>query len=417
MSDETGAEATPEELLEQQKANCIFCKIVKNEIPSKRVYEDEKMLALLDIRPAAKGHTLVLPTEHYPIMPLIPPETFSHLFGKSASLSGAVREGMVAERCTTFIANGAVAGQQSPHFLFHLIPREAGDGLDNFTIPTGSVDQQEIAGLLTQNLTAVMRQHLQRYPLTTPNTPPQPHPVAGATGEKATVQAPATRRERATSAESGTAARAETEPATPRSAGQPSIEQLAQIIEQTPELKALLINNPQKLQAILAENPQLQPLFAGVDVQKLGEQLRRQLLGEAAGSGESAEQREMSGETSKEMREAGVKSAEGEKPATTPEDLIPARELTLSQLFAFIEQKPKLKALILDDPERLKAIIPENERLKHFFEGVDVDAIITAYQTHVRKEREEQERGEELDEEDYGEDEERGKGMSGGEDA
>jgi galactose-1-phosphate uridylyltransferase len=65
------AEMSQEEMLEQQKANCIFCKIVKGEIPSKKVYEDDMMLAILDINPAVKGHILVLPKEHYPIMPLI----------------------------------------------------------------------------------------------------------------------------------------------------------------------------------------------------------------------------------------------------------------------------------------------------------------------------------------------------------
>ena len=86
---------SPEELLKQQKANCLFCKIVAGEIPGKKVYEDERMLAILDINPVAKGHTLVLTKEHYPIMPLIPPEEFDHLFSTTAQLSGAVRGAMI----------------------------------------------------------------------------------------------------------------------------------------------------------------------------------------------------------------------------------------------------------------------------------------------------------------------------------
>ena len=86
-------------------------------------------------------------------MPLIPPEEFAHLFGTAAQLSKAIKDGMLTPRCTTFIANGAIAGQQSPHFLFHLIPRENNDGLP-FTIPGNSVAQDDIAAMLGGNALA-----------------------------------------------------------------------------------------------------------------------------------------------------------------------------------------------------------------------------------------------------------------------
>jgi len=390
MSDEQ----SQEELLEQQKANCIFCKIVKGDVPGKRVYEDDVMLAILDIRPAVKGHTLVLPKEHYPIMPLIPPEEFRHLFGTTAQLSGTVRRAMIAERCTTFIANGAVAGQQSPHFLFHLIPRESGDGLTNFAIPTGSVDQSDISAMLRQNLQAVMQQHLQRYPLTTVPPATKEETMKEMTKEtRETQRAPLVERGEEDKRRAAHAPAAM--PATPTAL---NIDYLAQIIDQTPELKALLINNPEKLEQILTQNPQLQPLFAGVDVQKLGEQLRQQFLAEKDKTPDvtRTESEEKEGRIEEERptqearksvtEEKAQQEASPEEEASNPaaDDLIPATAMTLPELFAFIEEKPKLQALILEEPERLKAMIPGNERLSRFFAGSDVDAIIQAYRAYAR---------------------------------
>ena len=83
------SELTPERQasVDAQKAQCPFCQIVDGKIPSKKVYEDDKILAILDIRPATKGHVLVMPKDHYPIMPLIPPDTFKHMFSKLKELS------------------------------------------------------------------------------------------------------------------------------------------------------------------------------------------------------------------------------------------------------------------------------------------------------------------------------------------
>ena len=63
---------SPEQIAEMQKQQCIFCKIIKGDIPGKKVFQDDFVEAILDINPAAKGHTLVMPKEHYPILPVIP---------------------------------------------------------------------------------------------------------------------------------------------------------------------------------------------------------------------------------------------------------------------------------------------------------------------------------------------------------
>ncbi|MBW2972542.1 HIT domain-containing protein, partial [Candidatus Woesearchaeota archaeon] len=123
---------TPEQqkAIDQQKENCIFCQIISGKVPSKKVYEDKQVIGILDINPAAKGHVLLMPKEHYPIMPLIPPETFKHLVDMTKEVDRCVKESLLCKTTTIFIANGAAAGQQSSHFMLHIIPREGGDGLD-----------------------------------------------------------------------------------------------------------------------------------------------------------------------------------------------------------------------------------------------------------------------------------------------
>lgn len=151
--------------LEQQKENCIFCKIVKGEMESKKVYEDDLILAVLDINPATRGHMLVLPKEHYPIMPLIPPETFKQLFKRVKDLANCANQGLLSSGTTIFIANGAAAGQQSQHFLLHIIPRESGDGLSKLDVPQNDIPPDEIERLskpIRHNLPLMIQNHYQR---------------------------------------------------------------------------------------------------------------------------------------------------------------------------------------------------------------------------------------------------------------
>ena len=71
---------SPEELKEFQKQQCIFCQIIAGKVPSKKVYEDAQCIAVLDIAPASKGHLLIMPKEHYAIMPQIPDKEIGHIF-------------------------------------------------------------------------------------------------------------------------------------------------------------------------------------------------------------------------------------------------------------------------------------------------------------------------------------------------
>ncbi|MCA9478386.1 MAG: HIT domain-containing protein, partial [Nanoarchaeota archaeon] len=113
---------SPEEIAELQRKNCIFCKIISGEVPGAKIFENDTTVSILDINPATKGHALIMPKEHVPILPLVPPEIFSPLFLDAKSIATAIKQVTLAGSTAVFIANGALAGQQAPHFIFHIIP-------------------------------------------------------------------------------------------------------------------------------------------------------------------------------------------------------------------------------------------------------------------------------------------------------
>jgi len=138
---------SPEELKEFQKKNCIFCQIISGKVPSNQVYGDEKCLAILDINPAGKGHILLLPKEHYAVMPQVPEEEITHLFTVAKYLSQAQLKAFQAQGTNIFVANGLAAGQRAQHFMVHIVPRFEGDGLKSFDIPQKEASEQDLEKL------------------------------------------------------------------------------------------------------------------------------------------------------------------------------------------------------------------------------------------------------------------------------
>ncbi len=120
---------TPEQIAELQKQNCIFCHIISGRVPSKKIYEDDKALAILDIHPARPGHVLVLPKQHYAILPQVPEDIIGHLFMVAKHLSQAMLRAFKVQGTNIVVQNGAAADQKAPHFMVHVIPREEGDKL------------------------------------------------------------------------------------------------------------------------------------------------------------------------------------------------------------------------------------------------------------------------------------------------
>lgn len=134
---------SPEELKEFQKKQCIFCQIVAGKVPSKKLFEDDSCIAILDVNPAARGHILLLPKEHYAIMPQLLDKELSHLFLISKSLSRMLLKVLKAEGTNVFVANGLAAGQRAQHFLIHIIPRKPGDAL--FNVDERLIDKEMVA--------------------------------------------------------------------------------------------------------------------------------------------------------------------------------------------------------------------------------------------------------------------------------
>ncbi len=108
---------------------CIFCRIIKGEIPSNKVYEDEQVFAFLDIAPVNPGHTLVIPKKHYKNIEEIPEDLLSNLMSVVKKVGLGVKKGLPSEGYNIGLNNDPVAGQVVSHLHFHIIPRKSDDGL------------------------------------------------------------------------------------------------------------------------------------------------------------------------------------------------------------------------------------------------------------------------------------------------
>jgi histidine triad (HIT) family protein len=138
-TEEELANMSPEQLQELQKQNCIFCHIISGKVASKKIYEDDKVLAILDINPANPGHILLLIKEHYQVMPQIPDDEISHIFMVAKAISHACLKSLNAQGTNIFIANGMIAGQKAPHFMLHIIPRMNVDNIKIFDLPEKNI--------------------------------------------------------------------------------------------------------------------------------------------------------------------------------------------------------------------------------------------------------------------------------------
>lgn len=110
--------------------SCIFCKIIRGEIPSYKVYEDELVIAILDVNPSSNGHTLVMPKEHFNDVTTTPKNILDHCFEVSQVIAQAQIKQLHATGVNIITNAGKSAGQSVMHFHIHVIPRYENDGLD-----------------------------------------------------------------------------------------------------------------------------------------------------------------------------------------------------------------------------------------------------------------------------------------------
>ena len=111
------------------KNDCVFCAIAAGEIPCFKVYEDESVLAYLDINPFAKGHTLVIPKAHAADLQGIDDAALAELVVRVKRVAAHVKDALGCDGYNILQNNGAAAGQTVRHIHFHIVPRWDGDPL------------------------------------------------------------------------------------------------------------------------------------------------------------------------------------------------------------------------------------------------------------------------------------------------
>ena len=123
--------------------SCIFCKIARGEIPSYKVYEDDTVLAFLDVNPSSRGHTLVVPKEHFDDMTRCPKNLLDHCFEVAQLIAQAQIKELGATGVNVLTNIGASAGQSVRHFHIHVIPRYDNDGL-KLAFPPKQLEDKEM---------------------------------------------------------------------------------------------------------------------------------------------------------------------------------------------------------------------------------------------------------------------------------
>ena len=108
--------------------DCLFCKIAAKTIPAKIVYEDDHVIAFLDIMPCAPGHTMVITKYHAPTLAELPDEEVARLFGAVKKTTATLTAALRPDGMTIGINQGRASGQEVDHLHVHLMPRWRDDG-------------------------------------------------------------------------------------------------------------------------------------------------------------------------------------------------------------------------------------------------------------------------------------------------
>ena len=134
--------------------SCIFCRIAQKRIPANLVYEDEKAMAFLDIRPLSEGHTLIIPKSHYENVVDISQELIMHIHGVTKRVALAVKKATQADGISIMQQNGKAAGQEIFHLHVHVIPRFEGRELPKFS------ETSEMSKEILNQTASRIRRHL-----------------------------------------------------------------------------------------------------------------------------------------------------------------------------------------------------------------------------------------------------------------
>jgi len=130
--------------------HCVFCEILRGESPASFTYQDDSVVAFMDVQPITHGHMLVVPREHAVLMADLNETAAMRTFKVARRLAALVRHTLGAGGVNLFVADGEVAFQDVPHFHIHVIPRYPGDGFGltfpkTYETPPGRAELETIA--------------------------------------------------------------------------------------------------------------------------------------------------------------------------------------------------------------------------------------------------------------------------------
>jgi hypothetical protein len=174
-------------------------------------------------------------------MPIIPPETFKHLFDKTKAVDRCVKEALLCKETTMFVANGGAAGQQSNHFMLHIIPRESGDDIGMLDVGEKDAPDEDIKSVV-EKIGPVLQAMLGR------NLPALGFTSAAGSG--------------AGSGSGGAGGGAQMPQTLTK-------EQALKLIETNPQLKTAILNQPEQFKQMVPTHPQLGQLFKDLDIDSL----------------------------------------------------------------------------------------------------------------------------------------------------
>jgi len=117
------------EIFDRMEGDCIFCKVIKGEVPTEKVYEDDNFIGILDINPKAEGHTLIFPKKHFKTILDMPSSLGGEMLDAVKKVSLNLINHGKGDGFNLIVNNNEVAGQIVGHVHVHIIPRREGDGL------------------------------------------------------------------------------------------------------------------------------------------------------------------------------------------------------------------------------------------------------------------------------------------------
>ncbi|MBY8980353.1 MAG: HIT family protein [Candidatus Lokiarchaeota archaeon] len=124
--------------------DCIFCKIIVKEIPSKILYQNKDTIAFLDIFPISQGHTIVIPKKHYTNLETIPINELHEVMVTVKIVSNLIYKNLNIDGYNILQNNYKAAGQVINHFHIHIIPRSSADGKFKLVIPREQATEEEL---------------------------------------------------------------------------------------------------------------------------------------------------------------------------------------------------------------------------------------------------------------------------------